>query len=69
VLAAALVLTAVLLALAAHARTLRRLLPQGFEPAAVQSEEAGSPGRRWPLARVVGEGSGARGDDEWAEAV
>ena len=50
-------------------RTLRRLLPEGFEPAAVQCEEAGSPRRRWPLARVVGERSGARGDDEWAEAV
>jgi RNA polymerase sigma-70 factor (ECF subfamily) len=50
-------------------RTLRRLLPEGFEPAAVQSEEAASPRRRWPLARAVGERSGARGDDEWAEAV
>jgi RNA polymerase sigma-70 factor (ECF subfamily) len=46
-------------------RTLRRLLPEGFEPAAVQGEEAAASPRRWPLARVVGE----RGDDGWAEAI
>ena len=50
-------------------RKLRRLLPGGFEPAAVESEEAGAPRRRWPLARVAGPRSGARGGDEWAEAV
>ena len=46
-------------------RTLRVLLPAGFEPAAVQGEEAAAPARRWPLARVVGEPD----DDGWAEAV
>jgi RNA polymerase sigma factor (sigma-70 family) len=46
-------------------QALRRLLPEGFEPEAVRSDEAAATGRRWPLARLDRE----RGDDEWAEAV